>query len=121
MDESAPAETVNPQEDGSGVLKITYFIYLGGLIIPVLSIVGLIMAYINRGDAAPWVAGHYRWLIRTFWINMLFALVGALLLIVYIGWAILLVAIIWYIVRVVRGLSAALKHKPIANPASWGF
>ncbi len=121
MSESVPSEVANTQEDGSGVLKITYMIFLGGLIIPILTIVGLIMAYINRGDAAPWVASHYRWLIRSFWINLLLAFVGGILIFLYIGWIVLLVVFIWYIVRLVRGFSAALKKKPIENPASWGF
>jgi uncharacterized membrane protein len=121
MNESVPTQPAKPQDDGSGILKITYVIYLGGLIIPILTIVGLIMAYINRGDAAPWIAGHYRWLIRTFWISLLWGVACGILMIVHIGWILLLVAAMWSLVRVVRGFSAALKKQPIANPASWGF
>ena len=38
---------------------------LGGIV----GLIGIIMAYVKRGDATgTWLASHYRWLIRTFWL-----------------------------------------------------
>ncbi len=78
----------------------------------VLGIVGVIIAYVKRDEArGTWVASHLRWLIRTFWYSLLWAVVGGLVLvllgIVLIGIPIALliwaVASIWVIYRVIKG------------------
>ena len=33
----------------------------------------------NRGKSEPWVETHYTWAIRTFWIGMLYTLIGFVL------------------------------------------
>src|SRR5438477_11416343 len=45
--------------------KIVYILYLVSLIFGLTSIVGVIMAYVNRADAPGWVRSHYRFQIRT--------------------------------------------------------
>jgi len=88
----------------------------------VLGIVGLIVAYVNRDEAqGTWVASHLRWLIRTFWFSMLWAVIGWIVLftlgLILIGipiailiWA---VAAIWVIYRVVRGYLLFSKSQPV--------
>ena len=76
-----------------------------------IGIIGVIVCYVKRGDAqGTWVASHFRWLIRTFWFSLLWAIVGWALVLTIIGipfsfliWA---VASIWVIYRVVRGYLA---------------
>src|SRR5258708_39589824 len=58
----------DPQE--AATANIVYILYLVGLIVPMTPIVGLIMAYVNYGDAPEWVQSHYRFQIRTFWIGL---------------------------------------------------
>ncbi len=42
-----------------------------------IGIIGLILAYVKRGEAAgTWLQSHYRWLIRTFWFSVLWNVVG---------------------------------------------
>ena len=76
------------------------------------SIIAVIINYIKRGDArGTWLESHFTWQIRTFWFALLWTLVvgilGALLVIVLIGfaiWAIGLFALgIWAIYRIIRG------------------
>ena len=76
------------------------------------SIIAVIINYIKRSDArGTWLESHFTWQIRTFWFALLWAcligIVGALLVIVLVGfaiWAIGLFALgIWAIYRVVRG------------------
>ena len=78
----------------------------------VLGIVAVIIAYVRRSETAgTWLASHYRWLIRTFWFSMLWALVGALVLVtlgliligIPIAFGIWIAATIWVIYRLVRG------------------
>jgi uncharacterized membrane protein len=87
------------------------------------SIIGVIISYVKRGDAAgTWLQSHFRWQIRTFWYAMLWATVVVLvslpLTIVLIGfatWAIGLFALgVWATYRIVRGWLALNEGKPLA-------
>lgn len=84
---------------------IIYGAYALGLVMGGLpTIIGLIMAYVKRGQYVGTIYGqHLGFLIRTFWYGVLWALVGAVLTLVYIGFAVLTVVGIWYIYRIVRG------------------
>ena len=81
---------------------------LMGPLVGVLGIVGIIVCYVKRDDAAgTWVASHLTWLIRTFWWSLLWAVVGILLFVTLIGIpiaiALWLAIDIWVIYRLVRG------------------
>jgi len=47
--------------------------------------------------------------------------IGAVLTVVLIGILILLAALIWYIVRSIKGMQALSAGQPIENPGSWLF
>jgi uncharacterized membrane protein len=88
----------------------------------VLGIVAIIIAYVRRSETAgTWLASHYRWLIRTFWFSMLWALLGWLALItlgliligIPIAFGIWIAATIWVIYRLVRGYVLFKDSKPI--------
>jgi uncharacterized membrane protein len=103
--------------------KIIYVLYLVGWVIPVIPpIIGLIMAYINRGDAPAWVESHYQFQIRTFWIGTLFCIIGALVstyIVNFVGWLIFVLTMIWWIIRCVKGLKELFDRAPHADPATW--
>jgi uncharacterized membrane protein len=88
----------------------------------VLGMVSVIIAYVNRGEAAgTWLASHYRWLIRTFWFSMLWAVIGMIVLVtlgliligIPIAFGIWIAATIWVIYRLVRGYTLFKQSKPI--------
>lgn len=107
---------------GSSNARLVYILYLLGLVFGgITSLVGVIMAYINRDEAADWVKSHYQYQIRTFWICLLYGLVGVILSAVGIGFLILFFVLVWWIVRCVKGLQAMEKQEPVANPTSWMF
>lgn len=85
--------------------NVVYVVYIVGLFtVGLVTIAGLIMAYIKRGNAAgTWVESHYSWLIRTFWWSLLFTIIGILLLNVMIGIPILFLTGLWYVYRLVKG------------------
>ena len=87
----------------------------------ITSIVGVIMAYVNRSDAPQWLESHYRFQIRTFWIGMLYGFISMLLTSVVIGFALLLLVLVWWIVRCVKGMRALGERKPVENVESWMF
>jgi uncharacterized membrane protein len=79
------------------------------------------MSYINKSEAPDWLKTHYDFLIRTFWIGLLYGFVGAVLLVVAIGALILLFLLVWWIVRCVQGLNYLSKGQPVPNSKSWLF
>jgi len=75
-------------------------VFLGG----VPTIIGVIINYVKRDDVQGTLAqSHFRWQIRTFWYALLWAVIGGVLMAVFIGVAILIADGIWVIYRVVKG------------------
>jgi uncharacterized membrane protein len=52
------------------------------------------------------VEQHFRWQIRTFWIGLLWTVIGIVTTPIIIGWFILLGISIWIIYRIVKGALA---------------
>ena len=109
----------SPAADGSGNAKIVYFLYLGAVVFGVLAIVGVIMVYVSRNNAAAWAADHYRFQIRTFWIGLLYGAIGLATTFIFVGWLVLLAALIWWIVRSVKGLQYLGQSEPYPKVTSW--
>jgi len=105
----------------SRVPQVLYALYLLGLVTGFLSVlVAVIVAYVYRGDAAPWLAAHYRYLIRTFWIGLLYAMAAAALTVVVIGLALPpLLLSAWVVIRCVVGWRALRLGLAPARPQSW--
>lgn len=77
-------------------------LFLGGL----PSIIGLVMAYVKRRSFSGSIyEEHMGLLIRTFWYSLLFSILGAMTVWIYIGSVILFGVAVWYIYRLVRGFS----------------
>ncbi len=106
-------------EPGKTNVQVIYVLYLIGFVIGISAIIGIVMAYMNRGKTGGWVETHYTWAIRTFWIGLLYALISAVLAFVAIGFLLMIAVAIWVIVRVLIGLQKAARDEPIDNPQSW--
>ncbi|MER9183647.1 DUF4870 domain-containing protein [Mesorhizobium sp. M0159] len=106
-------------EPGPANALVIYILYLAGLAIGVSGIVGVVLAYINRGKAGGFVESHYTFLIRTFWIGLLYALISALLMVVVIGVVLIFAVAVWFIARCILGLQALQRGEPVKNPESW--
>ena len=102
-------------------VQVVYVLYLVSFVVGLTGIVGLIMAYVNRGRGKPWIDTHYTYAIRTFWIGMLYALIAVVVmfLIGSVGMLAMLGLSVWMVVRCVIGLQKASSGEPITNPASW--
>jgi uncharacterized membrane protein len=104
-----------------GLAFAVYVLYLLGYITGITAIIGVAIAYIQADSADAPVKSHYTFQIRTFVIGLIYFLVGLLLLNVAVGGLILLWALVWSLVRNVKGLLALNRNDPIANPKSWMF
>lgn len=114
-----PRQTDRWLEPGQTNVQVVYFLYLAGFVIGVSTLVGLVIAYMNRGKAGGWVETHYTWAIRTFWIGTLYAFISVVLMIVGVGFLLAFATAVWVIVRCIIGLQAAGRGEPIKNPESW--
>ncbi len=95
-------------------------LYLAGLISGITAVIGLILAYVKRGELAGTAyESHMTYAIRTFWISLLGVIIGTILVLLLIGYLLLPVVGIWSLYRMVRGLVLALDGRPIPNPTGW--
>ena len=89
------------------------------MIVGITSIIGVVIAYMNRGKAGGWLESHYTWAIRTFWMGILYSLIAAVLMIVGIGFLLIIAVAIWAIIRIVKGLQKAARDEAIDDPETW--
>lgn len=104
---------VLPPEDSNGLsmrtlTHIVYGLFALGLVsggfLGLATIAAVVVAYLKRGDATGTMyAGHFDWIIKTFWWGLLWVVLSAIATIIFIGWVTGLIAIIWIIYRVARG------------------
>jgi len=104
-----------------GLAFAVYVLYLLGYITGITAIIGVVIAYIQADSADAPVKSHYIFQIRTFVIGFIYFLVGLLLLNIAVGALIILWALVWSLIRNVKGLLALNRNDPIANPESWMF
>lgn len=98
---------------------IIYILYLAGFFSGITSLVGVIMAYVNKQSAAPWAQTHYRFQIRTFWIGLLYGFVSFVCLFILIGIPMLIFVAVWLIVRCAKGIKASSNGQPHPNVETW--
>jgi uncharacterized membrane protein len=104
-----------------GNVNLIYILYLISLVVGVTGLVGVVMAYLGKAQAEPWLVSHYDNQINIFWKMLLYCLIGAVLTFVMIGMLIILTAVVWYVIRVVKGMQALTRNEPIAAPGSWAL
>jgi uncharacterized membrane protein len=114
-----PPPPPSAARDQGNLVNVVYILYLVAVIFGPTAIIGVVMAYVNKGDAPGWIATHYRFQIRTFWIGLLIGVVGMILTIVLIGWLVLLAWAVWLIVRSVKGMKYLSDGRPIPDPETW--
>src|SRR4051794_28515924 len=75
---------------------ICYVLYLLGCFNGLTTIIGVIIAYMKRAEAAgtPW-ASHFDNLITVFWVGLIVAVIGGLTIWFLVGFVILAVLFFW--------------------------
>jgi uncharacterized membrane protein len=103
---------------------VAYLLYALGPVTLVSGLFGLMLCYLRLGESGisgTVLRSHFRWLIRTFWLAA-----GGLLLALIVGWAfgrfagglVLLVALIWFSYRLIKGWLSLYDGKEIARPSA---
>ena len=99
--------------------KLVYILYFLGFVIAITTLAGLIVAYLKRGEAGSIARTHYTFLIRTFWIGLLFSVIGAVTTMILIGFLIIAATVVWALIRLIKGFMLANEDKPIPDPETW--
>jgi uncharacterized membrane protein len=96
------------------VATVVYALQAVGFFIGITWIVAIVMDYVKKDEAkGTWLESHFRWQIRTFWFGLLWGVLGAILLLVLVGWFVLLADAIWIIYRIVKGWLNLAENKPM--------
>ena len=98
---------------------IVSLLYLSSFVLGVTSIVGVVLAYVWKGEARPeWEQTHYQYLINTFWIGLVGGCISVVLMLALIGFLLLPAVAVLVIVRCVLSLINAQKQMPMPNPGT---
>ena len=117
--EPLPTTPAPPAVQTDSTAKIVYVLYLVSLAFGVTFVVGVVIAYVNVGDAPEPLRTHYRFQIRTFWILLLYTFVSVLATFVVVGVVMGGFVAVWYIVRCVKGLKYLGRREPYPNAGTW--
>ncbi|WP_349359757.1 hypothetical protein [Stappia sp.] len=106
-------------ETGPANVQLIYVLYLVGLAFGLTALIGVVLAYMNRGAASGVLASHYTYLVRTFWLALGYGLVAAVLMVVGIGFLLMIAVAVWLILRCLRGLQWIGRGEPVPDPRSF--
>lgn len=100
-------------------LLIAYVLHALSLVAGGLtSIIGVIINHIKVNETQnEFIRSHHRWLIRTFWFGVVWAIVCGLLSLIAVGLLGFVALAIWWIYRIVRGILNFVDKKPMPLPA----
>jgi uncharacterized membrane protein len=110
-----------PPVSNTTLATIVYILYFASYFTGFTALAGAIVAHVQIGAASPLVQSHYRFQIRTFWIGLIYLIVGGILSYILIGFLILAWWFVWSLIRNIKGILALNEGRPVANPASWMF
>lgn len=104
----ADSDPITRRSDPARNLAVVVYILQGlSFFAGITGLAAVIINYVKLDDVQnTWVEPHFRWQIRTFWIGLLWTVIGVITLALIVGWFILMGVSIWVIYRVVRGALA---------------
>lgn len=95
---------------------IVYGLYAASFMVGITAIAAIVMNYVKRGDVAgTFLESHFTWQIRTFWISLVAAIVGMLLMLVLVGWVVLVADMVWVVYRLVIGAIRLNENRPVVE------
>jgi uncharacterized membrane protein len=91
-------------DDAAKAARLVYILYLVGPLTGGLTIaVGVVLAYVHRGESPAWLFDHFTYQIRMFWLGLLYSALAAVLTVVLVGFLLAALALVWFVVRCVKG------------------
>lgn len=96
-----------------------YMLYLCGVVAPVLPLIGVILAYINKDIKDKILASHYTFVIRTFCIGLVGMIISIVTTIILIGPILYVMIVIWFVIRIVIGFKYLVENIEYPNPLTF--
>ncbi len=106
-------------EPGKKNLILVYALYLIGMIVPILPIVGAVFAYANQVSQNNFLKTHYIFAVRTFLFGIIGFIISLFTMIIFIGPFIYLVVLVWFVVRSIIALQYVIQDAPHPNPTTF--
>lgn len=106
-----------PPAEERNLRLLTHLVYaLQALVFLALvtPLAGVVVNYVKREDVAgTFYESHFRWQIRTFWWSLVWSILGAITLLVGVGFLIFAALFVWVVYRLVKGLLYWHDRKPL--------
>src|SRR2546422_10648152 len=133
--------TVEPRESLITVTHVIYGLHAFSLVTGIItaatvvgafltgwpSIIAVILNYVKRSEArGTWLAAHFRWQIRTFWVGILWGALCLLFVVappgggLLIAWLPLGVGGLWFIYRAASGWARLKDRRPMYREPAAG-
>src|SRR5437879_1250191 len=120
----------HPTTEDRALPAVVYALYILGLFHGLTLIIGVIMAYVLRSGAGDVNGSHYTYVIRTFWISLVWLIIGGGVMLVSIPFTFILIGIpflwlggvicgaawLWALIRCIVGVVRLADGAPIARP-----
>ncbi len=115
---------------GKKNLILIYILYLGGIILPLLPIIGAVFAFINQNhkiDKTELLKSHYKFAFRTFILGLLMGAFATFIAFITFFTPILLFFMpilyisifVWFVVRSIVAIKYLLEETPHPNPLTF--
>lgn len=104
-----------------GYARLVYVGLLAGLLIPGTNVVAAGLAWLGRDAGSEVLQRHALNQLHIFWKSAVLVLIGLGLTWFLFGILIVMAAIVWYVLRITKGLQALAAGSPPDNPESWLF
>jgi uncharacterized membrane protein len=121
MTQIDPIRNQQPIVSNTSMALIVYVLYFVAYFVGITAVVGVIIAHVQKGSGDALLDSHYDFQIRTFWVGILYLIVGGVLVFVLVGFVVWAWWFIWSLIRNIKGILALNEQRPIANPQSWLF
>ena len=112
---------LSTQGGKQGNANLVYILYLVNFIIPFTGIVGVVMAYLGKDEADAVTKSHYINQIHIFWKGMLYSFIAVILCFIVIGIILLPLVLVWFVVRIIKGMNSLGKGEVYTQASSWLF
>jgi uncharacterized membrane protein len=97
------------------VATAVYALQAAGFLSGITWLIAVIIDYVKRDDArGTWLESHFTWQIRTFWWGLLWGVIGAVLLLVLVGYLVLVANAVWIIYRIVKGWLRLAERREVS-------
>lgn len=116
---AAPYLSLTPGTRGH--VRLIYGGFLIGLLLPGINVAAAAAAWFARGAGDEVMRLHYANQISIFWKSVVYVVICLALTYFLFGVLLIMATIIWYILRVLKGLKALAAGLPPENPQRWLF